>query len=164
MASVLATALAPVFTFGAVYLGTQSTAQAAVEKAGCQVHAILFSKEGDGKLPKNLEFLRKHIESDDFAIYKGYHLLDKKVYQLVRDAASESEFKSGHKLGLTLLGGDAGKLKLHSKLVARDGKTALLDTAFSIEDNGLIMFSPGKFTSGEVAGKLFFAVQCKSRG
>lgn len=164
LASVLATALLPAFAFGAAFVGQPVHAHAAVEKASCQVHAVLASKEGDGKIPKNLGFLRETLEDDAFAAYRGFHLIDKKSLKLEVDAPSQSAFKSGHKLQLTLLGGDDSKLKFHAELTGRDGKSSLIGTDYSIEDNGLLMIQAGKYKSGEIAGKLFFAIQCARRG
>jgi hypothetical protein len=145
-------------------LAATPAAAASVEKADCQVHAVLASREGDGKIPKNLEFLRETLEDDAFAAYKGFHLIDKKTMKVMLEKASESAFKSGHKLRLSLLGGDEGRLKFRADLTGRDGKTTLIGTDYSIEDNGLLMIQAGRYTSGEIAGKLFFAIQCARRG
>ncbi len=163
LATTLATVLAPVFALGGAFVGMSGEARAAVGKADCQVHAVLFSKDGDGKVPKNLAFLEETLRDDAFAAYKGYHLIDKKTLRLQLDSAAKAAFKSGHKLGLTLRGGDASRLKLHANLTGRDGKGSLLDTEYSIEDNGLLMIAAGRHTSGEVEGKLFFAIQCARR-
>lgn len=164
LGAMLAMALVPAFALTAPIVASSAHAASAVQKADCEVHAVLASKEGDGKIPKNLEFLRETLEDDAFAAYKGFHLIDKKALKLALDKASESGFKSGHKLRLTLLGGDDGKLKFRADLTGRDGKTALIGTDYSIEDNGLLMIQAGRYTSGEIAGKLFFAIQCARRG
>lgn len=159
MASVLATVLAPAFAFGAAYTGGISEADAA-EKANCRVHAVLASKEGDGKLPKDLAFLEKTLQADEFAVYKSFHLLEKKDLKLKIEKPSEFTFKSGHKMGLTLMAIEEDKLKYHLSLSGRDGKTELVDTDYSIKDNGVIMMSVGEHQSGDVLGKLFMVLQC----
>ena len=161
LGTVLAMALTPVFALATPT--AVSEAHAAVKKADCQVHAVLASREGDGKVPKTLEFLRETLEDDAFAAYKGFHLIDKKTVKLAFEKASETSFKSGHKLQLTLLGGDEGRLKFRADLTGRDGKSSLIGTDYSIEDNGLLMIQAGRYTSGEVEGKLFFAIQCARR-
>jgi hypothetical protein len=163
LASVLATALLPAFAFGVTWMGPHTHAQAKVDKAGCQVHAVLASKEGDGKIPKDLAFLKETLQDDAFAAYKGYHLIDKKQLKLKIDKVSSASFKSGHKLRLTLLGGDENKLKLHADLTGRDGKTSLFGADYSIDNNGQLLVAAGQATVGEIAGKLFFAIQCAHR-
>jgi hypothetical protein len=159
MASVLAAVLAPVFAFGAAYTGGISEADAA-EKANCRVHAVLASKEGDGKLPKDLKFLEKTLQADEFAVYKSFHLLEKKDLKLKLEKPSEVTFKSGHKMGLTLMAIEEDKLKYHLSLSGRDGEKILVDTDYSIEDHGLIMTGVGEYKAGEVSGKLFLTIQC----
>ena len=165
VSSIVAAALAPAIALGAFYFGAEGVVQAAGAKANCQVHAVLASKEGEGKLPKSLEFLRTTLEDDQFAAYKSFHLVDKKTLKLVGSKTGNAQFNSGHKLGLTLLEGDANpKLKLRLELSGRDGESNLLKTDYSIEDNGLVMIAAGKHTHADVDGKLFFAIQCASKG
>jgi hypothetical protein len=161
--TMLALALVPTFVLATPAISVAHAASA-VKKADCQVHAVLASREGDGTVPKNLEFLRETLEDDAFAAYKGFHLIDKKTVKLALEKAAESGFKSGHKLRLTLLGGEEARLKFRADLTGRDGKTALIGTDYSIDDNGLLMIQAGRYTSGEVEGKLFFAIQCARRG
>lgn len=164
LTSVLAAVLAPAAALSVTWIGPASVAQAAEETAVCQVHAVLASKEGDSKIPKNLEFLRETLEDDAFAAYKGFHLLERKTLELSADASANAGFKSGHKLRLRLLSVDKERLKLHAALTARDGKKSLLETDFSIKNNGQLMIQADKHKSGEVEGKLFFAIQCAKRG
>lgn len=159
VASVLATVLAPAFAFGAAYTANTSEAEAA-DKVKCLVHAVLASKEGDGKLPKDLKFLEKTLEADEFAVYKSFHLLEKKELKLNLDKPSELSFKSGHKMGLTLLAVEEKTLKYHLFLSGRDGEKKLVDTDYSIEEHGLIMTGVGEHKSGEISGKLFLTIQC----
>lgn len=158
-ASVLTTVLAPTFAFGAAWSGVASEADAA-DKANCQVHAVLASKEGDGKLPKDLKFLEKTLQADEFAVYKSFHLLEKKELKLKLDKPAGLSFKSGHKMELKLLGSDDKTLKYHLFLSGRDGKKKLVDTEYSIEDHGLFMTGVGEHKSGELSGKLFLTIQC----
>ena len=155
----LALALAPALAMGGMLAAPQQAE--AASKANCRVHAVLASKEGDGSIPKSLEFLRSTLQDDQFAAYKSFHLVDKKTLKLAGDTVSDAKFSSGHKLGLKLLeGGD--KLKLHLELSGRDGKKNLVKTNYSIESGGLFMIGAGNFEKGEIAGKLFFAIQCKT--
>jgi hypothetical protein len=162
VSTIVAAVLAPAFALGATYFGPEGAAQAAGAKANCRVHAVLASKEGDGKIPKQLEFLRETLEDDQFGVYKSFHLVDKKMLKLDGPAPASAKFASGHQVGLALLDNDE-KLKLHLELTGRDGTTNLVKTDYSIEDNGLFMIAAGAFKQGEVAGKLFFAIQCASK-
>lgn len=159
LGSVLASAMVPTLALGAVVLDPM-VAQADVAKAKCRITTVLLKKAGDGVIPKELEFLRPQLESDEFAIYKGFVMLEQKTLKLKLDKKAEAAFKTGHKLRLTLLGGDDTKLKLHAELTKRDGKESLLGTDYSIEDNGLLMIGAGSYDDGEQSGKLFFVEQC----
>lgn len=157
-ASVLATSLAVPLALSSVL--TPAVAVAAVTKASCQVHTVLLSKQGDGTIPAELDFLRTTLENDEFAAYKGFHLVERKTLKLVADVKSEATFGSGHRLALTLLGGDDTRLKLHADLSNRDATKTLLSTDYSIEDNGLLMIGAGNYADAKRTGKLFFAIQC----
>jgi hypothetical protein len=156
----LAMVMAPAMALSVGVLAAPQTADAA-GKANCRVHAVLASKEGDGKIPKSLEFLRETLEDDQFAAYKSFHLVDKKTLKLEGDTPSKATFSSGHKLGLKLLE-STPKLKLHLELSSRDGSKNLVKTDYSIDNNGMFMIGAGKLEQGEIAGKLFFAIQCKT--
>lgn len=156
---VLAAVLAPVAALSAV-VAVPVAAEAAVAKANCQVHAVLLSKDGDGTIPAELEFMKSTLQNDEFAAYKGFHLLERKSLKLSADAKAESTFASGHRVGLTLLGGDEARLKLHLDLSSRDATKSLLSTDYSIEDNGLLMIGAGAHSDETRSGKLFFAIQC----
>lgn len=161
LAVVLATALVP--TLGAsAALAVPTAAHAAVSKAHCQVHEVLLSKEGDGKVPKELAFLAETLQNDEFAAYKGFYLLERKTLKLDLDRKADAGFATGHKLGLTLLGGEDTKLKLRAELTGRDGSKSLLDTTYSIQNNGQLMIGAGSHTDAGRSGKLFFAIQCGS--
>jgi hypothetical protein len=159
MSVALASALMPAALLG-VTLAAPSEARAAVSKAHCQVHAVLASKEGDGSIPKELDFLRDTLKNDEFAAYKGFHLLEKKTVKLKLEERAKLTLKSGNALALTLLGGDDTKLKLHAELSSRDGSKSLLSTDYSIEDHGLFMIGAGNHSEGALTGKLFVAIQC----
>lgn len=161
LGSVLASLMVPSLALGAVVL-EPATAHAEVGKAKCQFSAVLLSKVGDGKIPKELEFLRSFLETDQFSIYKGYRLVDQKTLKLDKSTAlaSAATFKSGHKIKLNLVGGDEKKLKLRLELSTRDGSAALVDTTYSIDDDALFMFDVGKFEDAKGAGNLMFISQC----
>ncbi len=161
LGSVLASLMVPTLALGAVALDP-AVAQAEVGKAKCQFTAVLLSKDGDGKIPKELEALRSFFESEQFEIYKGFRLVDQKTLKLDKAAAegSSATFKSGHKLKLNLLGGDDKKLKLKLDLSKRDGTGSLVNTEYSIDDNALFMFDVGKYEDAKGAGHLMFVSQC----
>jgi len=161
----LSSVLAPAAVFGAVAT-TSPAAQAApktAKKAMCKVHAVLASKEGDGKIPKNLEFMKEWLTDEPYDRYKSFHLLGTKKADLQLAKATKAEFKTGHKMELSLLGGDENKLKLHLDLTHRDGKKNLVAMDYSIEDNGLFFVQGGEHKSGEVTGRIFWAIQCARR-
>lgn len=161
----LSSVLAPTLAFGAVAAASPA-AQAApkkAEKSVCKVHAVLASKEGDGKIPKNLEFMKEWLTDEPYDRYKSFHLLGSKKADVVLGKATETSFKTGHKMKLSLLGGDEKKLKLHLDLTHRDGKKNLVAMDYSIEDNGLFFVQGGEHKSGEVTGRIFWAIQCARR-
>src|SRR5690349_17783068 len=120
LTTILAAGLAPVSAFAGV-VSLSTAADAAVTKASCQVNAVLLKKEGDGVIPPELEFLKPTLQNEEFENYKGYELIERKTLKLALDTKSESTFTIGHKVGLTLLGGDENRLKLHADLSGRDG-------------------------------------------
>lgn len=158
-APILASVLAPTLAIAGV-LAAPGVAEAAVAKANCQVHSVLLSKEGDGTIPADLEFLRSTFETDEFAWAKGFFLLERKTLKLKLDTQSETTFKTGNKLGLTLLGGDDQRINLQAKLSSRDGSKQLLDTKYGIESGGYLMISAGSYSDDTRSGKAFFAISC----
>ena len=105
---------------------------------------MLASKEGDGTIPKNLEFLQEQLRDDQFAAYKSFELIEQKALEIKLDQKSEVEFRSGNRLGLSLLGGDDNRLKLRLDLSGRDGKKALLGTIISSQvDTTVTPFAVG---------------------
>ncbi|MEM6996783.1 MAG: hypothetical protein AAF721_40145, partial [Myxococcota bacterium] len=73
-----------------------------------------------------------------------------------------AEFKSGHRLKLTLLGGSEKRLELKLEMSGRDGTKQLLSTKYGIDSGGVLMVRAGseEFTHKSHKGKLFFAIQC----
>lgn len=162
--TVLAAMMVP-FGFAALPETRAEAAQTpAPKRAGCQVHAVLASKEGDGEIPRSLEFLRDTLKDDQFAAYKSFHLVDKKTIGLSEAKAQSVTLSTGHQAKVTLLESDAKRLRLHLELTARSGEEPLVRTDYSIEHNGLFMIQAGKYKQEEVSGKLLFAFQCAARG
>lgn len=159
LAPVLAALMVPTTVFAA---GPDD--KAAVTKATCQATAVLLTKDGDGTIPTELEFLKSTLQNDEFAAYKGFHLLERKAMKLSIDVKSEAAFSSGHRMGLTLLGNDDNRLKLHADLSSRDASKSLLSMDYSIENEGLVMIGAGAHTDATRTGKLFFAIQCGRAG
>lgn len=163
VASALAAVLAPASAL-AVAVAPTTVLAADVQEAKCQAFAVHLSKTGDGVIPKELRFLEAQLSADEFAIYKGYALVDQKTLNLKRDKASEVKFSSGNRLGLSLLGNDDKRLKLHASLSSRDGSKNLLNADYSIEDGGTLMIGAGAYSHGGKDGKLFFAIRCARSG
>jgi hypothetical protein len=152
----LALAIAPALAFGGTML-LPSVADAAVDKANCRVNSVLASKEeAKPRIPANLQFLKEELERDEFAAYKHFKLLEKKDFKLTLNKASGGKMKSGHEFGFRLLGGDDKRLKLHASLLSKSGKK-LLNTDYTIDDNGILIVAGGKHADG----KIIFAIQCK---
>lgn len=159
-----AVALAAVATVStAAHAAPAKTVSPSAEKAVCKVHAVLASKEGDGKIPKNLEFMKEWLIDEPYDRYKSFQLLGSKKIELKVSKATATEFKTGHKMKLSLLGGDEKKLKLRLELTHRDGKKNLVAMDYSIEDNGLFFVQGSEHESGEVTGRIFWAIQCARR-
>lgn len=161
LAPIFASVLAPTLAATAV-LAAPGVADAAVAKANCQVHSVLLSKEGDGTIPADLEFLRSTFATDEFAWVRGFILLERKTLKLKLDTRSDTTFKTGNKLGLTLLGGDEKRVNLHAELSSRDGTKQLLATDYGIESGGFLMISAGNYSDESRSGKAFFAISCAS--
>jgi len=157
LASTFALALAPAAAFGVAALSSPAPAEADVSKAQCRVNAVLASKQGDGKIPENLQFLKKELSSDQFAAFKSFRLLDAKADKLTANKAASQKLKSGHKVGLKLLGGSKDRPKVHVS-VNRDGNDkALVSTDYTIKSAGFLLLAGFKHPDG----KVIFAIQCK---
>jgi len=160
LASAIAVVLTPTIALATYAVPAQAQAADEVQAASCQVHAVLASKEGNVGIPKELAFMKAQLEGDDFAAYKSFHLVGKKAFEITRGKASEVTFRSGNKLGLSLLGNDDKRLKLQVNLTGRDGSKNLLKTNYSIEDTGLLIVGGVSYEYEKIPGKLFFAIQC----
>ncbi len=160
VASALAATLAPAMAFGGAFLGTSTDAQAAPKSGTCQAYAVLASKEGDGTIPKNLEFMKEWLTDEPYDRYKSFHLIDKKTFKLELGKEASTKFKTGHSMRLKLLGGESKALKYHLHLTHADGKKKLVSMDYSIENNGLMFVQGGEHTSGEISGKILWATHC----
>lgn len=143
--------------------GKDAKGSKGAEKGVCKVHVVLASKEGDGKIPKNLEFMKEWLTDEPYDRYKSFHLLGSKKADVMVGKATKTDFKTGHKMKLSLLGGDEKKLKLHLELTGRDGKKNLVAMDYSIEDNGLFFVQGSEHESGDVTGRILWAIQCARR-
>ena len=157
LAALALAAMTPIAALSAMLVSPQAIA-APPEKAKsakCQVRAVDALKE-EGGIPKELEFLKEQLEDDEFAAYHKFQLVETKTLKLKTDESGELEFTTGNKIGLTLMGEDESRLKLHLTLTGRDGVDQLLDTKYSIESGGVLLVRAGKIDNG----KRFFAIQC----
>lgn len=153
LASTLACSLALPALLGGALVLSPAIAEAA-EQATCRIHAVEASQEGDGSIPKDLEFLRDQLQAPEFARYKGFRLLDAKDFQLELGTVVDQKFKSGHNVKLSLLGSKDGKIDFHTEL--QRGGSSLINMDFSVKD-GQLMLIPVR--RGEQA--IIFAYQCK---
>ncbi len=163
LASALVAVLAPA-TVAATYAAPATARAAPVKEAKCQIHTVLAAKEGDGGIPEKLRFLEAQLKDDEFAAYKAFHLIEQKAFTIKLGAPSEISLSTGNRLGLSLLGNDDTRLKLHADLSSRDGSKSLISADYSMEDAGVLMIRAGSYTHGDIAGKLFFAIQCARSG
>jgi hypothetical protein len=142
-AALVATALAP------------TTASAAdFDKASCRVHAVLAQKEGDGKIPANLSFLKEELESPAFAAFKSFRLLGSEDFKLMKDKPLTKKLASGHPMELNLRSASDKMVRLHVKLGSSGGRS-LVDTSYGIKPDGFVLFA-----AGHSKGSVIFAVQC----
>lgn len=130
---------------------------AEIKAAACKVTAFLATKDGDGTIPADLQFLEEQLRDDQFAAFKGFRLLEAKTLKLGLNLPSTAELQSGFKLKLNLLGDEDQKLKLHANLLAPNRDKPLVDTAYKIDDNGLLLVGGVR----HLDGKLFFAIHCR---
>lgn len=154
LAPTLAAVLVPGLLVGGVSL-LPDVARAEVKAVACKVTAFLAQKDGDG-IPKDLKFLEEQLRDDQFAAFKGFRLLETKALRLGIEKPGLAALKSGFQLKLSLLGEDAAKLKLHANLLAPGRESPLVDTDYSIDDNGLLLVGGVRHEDG----KIFFAIQC----
>lgn len=154
LAPTLAAVLVPGLLVGGVSL-LPDVARAEVKAVACKVTAFLAQKDGDG-IPKDLKFLEEQLRDDQFAAFKGFRLLETKALRLGIEKPGLAALKSGYQLKLSLLGEDGAKLKLHANLLAPGRESPLVDTDYSIDDNGLLLVGGVRHEDG----KIFFAIQC----
>ena len=144
---------APALLAGALTFMSPDIAEAATN-AACRIHAVEASKDGDGTIPKELEFMADQLRAPMFAGYKGFRLLDAKDFQLELNKVVDQKFKSGHNVELTLLGDKDGKLELHTKL--KRSTTTLVDMDFGVGNNQIMLIPVQRGDSA-----IIYAYQCK---
>jgi hypothetical protein len=159
LASIVASVAVPVLAVGGAVLGAPTVVRAATERVDCKVHAVHLTKEGNGKIPKNLKFIEEQLKDDQFAAYKGFRLLDAKTLKLELNKPGTTKMKSGHATRLKLLGAEQKRLKLHATLTSPARTKPLISAEYVIEDKGVLMMGGFKYQGG----RLLFAIQCASR-
>jgi hypothetical protein len=157
---ILASSLASVLAVPALFAGTvtllnPSIVEAAVTEATCRIHAVEARQEGDGSIPDDLAFLKDQLQAPEFARYKSFVLLDTKDFKLELGKVVDQKFKSGHNLELSLVGGEAEKLELHTNL--KRGSKSLVDVNFVVGSNQIMLIPVRR---GDQA--IIFAYQCKT--
>ncbi len=161
-ASVLCVPVLSAFLLPAIVLGGLTLAspevRAEVKSAACKVTAFLASKDGDGSIPADLEFLKEQLQDDQFAAFKGFRLLESRTLKLGLDKPAVAALQSGFNLRLSLLGEESTKLKLHANLTAPARDKPLVDTAYKIDNNGLLLVGGVR----HLEGKVFFAIHCRA--
>lgn len=159
-ARVLASILTGLLAVPAVLAGTTllspSVARADMTSASCRIHAVEATAEGDGTIPKDLEFIAEQLQAPEFARFKGFRLVDVKDFKLDVGSPVEQKFKSGHVVRLGLVGGEQDKLELHTEIMRGTVSVTKLD--FSIRVAQLILI-PVRRGDGQAT---IFAYQCKS--
>lgn len=151
--------LVPALALGGVSM-IPVEASAVEIKAACKVTAFLATKDGDGTIPADLQFLEEQLRDESFAAFKGFRLLEGKTLKLDLGKPSTAELQSGFKLKLSLLGEEDTKLKLHANLMTAGREKPLVDTAYKIDDNGLLLVGGVR----HLDGKVFFAIHCRREG
>jgi len=155
LASAFTALLLPATIIGGLSL-TPAEVLAEVKAAACKVSTFLATKDGDGSIPVELKFLEEQLRDDQFAAFKGFRLLEAKTLKLGLDKPSVAALQ-GFQLRLSLLGEDETKLKLHANLIAPGRDKPLVDTAYKIDNNGLLLVGGVR----HLDGKVFFAIQCR---
>jgi hypothetical protein len=156
LASVLSASLFPAIALGGLALVSPEV-RAEVKSAACKVTAFLASREGDGTIPEDLKFLEEQLRDDQFAAFKGFRLLEAKTLKLGLDKAAVAALQSNFTLRLSLLGEEETKLKLHANLMASGRDKPLVDTAYKIDNNGVLLVGGVR----HLDGKVFFAIHCR---
>jgi hypothetical protein len=148
--------LLPALVIGGVAIAPAEV-HAEIKAAACKVTAFLATREGDGSIPADLQFLEEQLRDDQFAAFKGFRLLEAKTLKLGLGLPATADLQSGFKLKLSLLGEEDKKLKLHANLLAPSRDKPLVDTAYKIDDNGLLLVGGVR----HLDGKVFFAIHCR---
>jgi hypothetical protein len=156
LAPALSAFLIPATILGGLSLASPEV-RAEVKSAACKVTAFLASKDGDGSIPEDLKFLEEQLRDDQFAAFKGFRLLESKTLKLGIDKAAVATLQSNFTLRLSLLGEEATKLKLHANLMTAGRDKPLVDTAYKIDNNGLLLVGGVR----HLDGKVFFAIHCR---
>ncbi|MBA3550093.1 MAG: hypothetical protein H0T76_26740 [Nannocystis sp.] len=156
LASAFTALLLPATILGGLSLASAEV-RAEVKAVACKVTVFLATKDGDGSISPELKFLEEQLRDDQFAAFKGFRLLEAKTLKLGLDKPSVAALQSGFQLRLNLLGEEASKLKLHANLMAPDRDKPLVDTAYKIDNNGLLLVGGVR----HLDGKVFFAIQCR---
>lgn len=159
LAPALSAFLFPAFALGGLSLASPEV-RAEVKSAACKITAFLASKDGDGTIPEDLKFLEEQLRDDQFAAFKGFRLLESKTLKLGLDKAAVAALQSSFTLRLSLLGEEETKLKLHANLMASGRDKPLVDTAYKIDDNGVLLVGGVR----HLDGKVFFAIHCRGEG
>lgn len=155
LASAFTALLLPATIIGGLSF-TPAEVLAEVKAAACKVSTFLATKDGDGSIPVELKFLEEQLRDDQFAAFKGFRLLEAKTLKLGLDKPSVAALQ-GFQLRLSLLGEEETKLKLHANLIAPGRDKPLVDTAYKIDNNGLLLVGGVR----HLDGKVFFAIQCR---
>jgi len=159
LAPALSAFLVPALALGGLTLASPEV-RAEVKSAACKVTAFLASKDGDGTIPQDLKFLEEQLRDDQFAAFKGFRLLEAKTLKLGLDKAAVAALQSSFTLRLSLLGEEETKLKLHANLMAAGRDKPLVDTAYKIDNNGVLLVGGVR----HLDGKVFFAIHCRGEG
>ncbi len=156
LAPALTALLLPATVLGGLSLAPPAV-RAGVKQPACEGTTFLPSKEGDGTIPAELKFLEEQLRDDQFAAFKGFRLLESKTLKLGLDKPALASLQSGFQLRLSLLGEEETKLKLHANLSAPGRDKPLVDTAYKIDNNGLLLVGGVR----HLDGKVFFAIHCR---
>jgi len=145
----------PVVFAGGAALLSPSLAKADVTEASCRIHAVEATKDGDGTIPPELEFLSDQLKAPEFSQYTGVRLMESKDFRLEIGKVVDQKFKSGHNVKLTLLGGEEGKLELQTELMRASTSVVKINLLLRIAQ---VVMIPVR--RGEQA--IIFAYQCKA--
>lgn len=128
----------------------------------CQTYAVLASEDGDGTIPKNLEFMREWLTDEPCDRYGSFQLIDAQAVGLELGGRASIVFETGHRMRLELRGVDKDILEFHLEIVrARAaGDRRLVSVDYSIENGQMLLLHAGGHTLGETSGRIFLAARC----